>query len=57
MLDNLTKFSVEMVKARLSLCNIIQSTVEAYYGVKVYLHTLFKTASDGDLPLTSKTDR
>jgi len=45
-----------MAKARLSLCIIIQSSVEAYYGVEVYLHASFKTASDGDVSLTSKPE-
>ena len=55
--DNLTKYSVEMAKARLSLCIIIQSNVETYYGVEVYLHAFFKTVSVGDVSLTCKHDR
>ena len=46
-----------MVKVRLSLCDIIQSSVETYYGVEVYLHALFTTEFDGDLSLTSEPDR
>jgi len=45
-----------MVKVRLSLCKIIQISVEAYYGVEVYLHELFTTALDENLPLTSDPD-
>ena len=55
--DNIPKYSVEMVLARLSLWFIKQSTVEVYYGVEANLHAFFTTAADGDMPLTSKPDR
>jgi hypothetical protein len=44
-----------MVMAIFSVCIIKQSTVEAYYGVEVYLHAFFTTASDGNVLLTSKS--
>jgi len=57
MSDNLPKYTVEMMKARLSTCIITKSSVKAYYGIEVYLHAIFTTVPDGDLPLTSKPDR
>jgi hypothetical protein len=38
-----------MVKDRLSLYFIKKSTVEAYYGLEVYLPAFFTTASDGNM--------
>jgi len=57
MSDNLTNNSVEIVKARLSLCSIIKSSVEIYYGIEAYLQAFFTTASNGDLPLSAKPER
>jgi len=41
------------MKDTLSLCFIIHSTVEAYYGVYVYIHVFLTTAIDRDVPLNT----
>jgi hypothetical protein len=52
-LDNLPKYSVQMVTTGISLCFIKQSNVETYCGGEVYIHAFFTTASVGDVPLNS----
>ena len=55
-LKNFRNYDLKRMKATLSLCFNIQSTVEAYCGVDVYIHVFLTTALDRDVPLNAMSD-